>query len=56
MIHTGMHELMLGMLLGGALLAAPPVMVGIAITIYLLRQRRREHVDSLESSDSAPRT
>jgi hypothetical protein len=50
-----MHELMLGMFLGGALLAAPPVLLGIAITIYLMRQRRREQGSTLDSSDPAPR-
>lgn len=42
MVHTSMHDLMLGMFLGGVLLAAPPVLLGLAIGVYMLQQRRRE--------------
>ena len=49
---TSMHDLMLGMFLGGMLLAAPPILIGIAIGAYLLHQRRREQAQS-NVSDSA---
>ena len=42
MVHTSMHELMLGMFLGGVVLAAPPVLIGVAIGVYMFQQRRRE--------------
>jgi hypothetical protein len=42
MVHTSMHDLMLGMFLGGVLLATPPVLIGVAIGMYMLQQRRRE--------------
>ena len=42
MVHTGMHELMFGMFIGGMLLAATPVLVGLGITWYLLQQRKLE--------------
>ncbi len=42
MIHTSMHELMLGMFVGGIVLAAPPLLIGLAIGIYMLQQARRE--------------
>jgi hypothetical protein len=43
---TSMHDLMLGMFLGGMLLAAPPILIGIAIGAYLLHQRRREQAQT----------
>jgi hypothetical protein len=54
MIHetTGMHELMLGMFLGGMLLAAPPLLIGFGIGAYILQQRRRERSQS-NANDSA---
>jgi hypothetical protein len=42
MDHTSMHDLMLGMFLGGMLLAAPPILVGLAIGGYVLHRRRLE--------------
>ena len=45
MVHTSMHDLMLGMFLGGVLLAAPPVLLGVAIGVYLWQQRRREQIE-----------
>ncbi len=53
MTHTtSMHDLMLGMFLGGMLLAAPPILIGIAIAVYLWQQRRREQSQS-NATDSA---
>jgi hypothetical protein len=37
-----MHDLMLGMFVGGVVLALPPVLIGLAFGAYLLQQRRRE--------------
>jgi hypothetical protein len=36
-----MHELMLGMFWGGLLMALPPVAVGVAICVLLVRHERR---------------
>ncbi len=41
-MHTSMHDLMLGMFVGGVVLALPPVLIGVAIGVYMLQQRRRE--------------
>jgi len=54
MIHTGMHELMFGMFVGGMLLAATPVLLGIGVTLYLLQQRRLEK--NADQSGEAPRS
>ena len=54
MVHTGMHELMYGMFVGGMLLAATPVLVGIGVTLYLLKQRRLEKI--ADQSGEAPRS
>lgn len=54
MVHTGMHELMFGMFVGGMLLAATPVLVGIGVTVYLLQQRRLERRN--EEAGDAPRS
>jgi hypothetical protein len=54
MIHTGMHELMFGMFVGGMLLAATPVLLGIGVTVYLLQQRRLERRN--EDTGDAPRS
>ena len=54
MVHTGMHELMFGMFVGGMLLAATPVLLGIGVTLYLLQQRRLEK--NAEQSGEAPRS
>ena len=40
MTHTSMESLMLGMFLGGMLLAATPILLGLALGAYLLHQRR----------------
>lgn len=37
-----MHDLMTGMFWGGLLMAAPPIAVGVWITVLLLRQQRTE--------------
>jgi hypothetical protein len=37
-----MHELMLGMFLGGVVLALPPLLIGLAIGVHMLQQSRRE--------------
>jgi hypothetical protein len=43
MMHdTSMHDLMLGMFLGGMLLAAPPLLIGLALGAHILHQHRRE--------------
>jgi hypothetical protein len=34
------HSLMLGMFVGGVVMMAPPVILGIGIAMYVLRQRR----------------
>jgi hypothetical protein len=52
MVHTGMHELMFGMFLGGMLLAAPPVLLGVGVTVYVLRQRRHERSNQ-ETGDAS---
>ena len=39
-----MHDLMLGMFWGGLLMALPPIAVGIAITVALLRYQRQNAV------------
>ena len=54
MVHTGMHELMFGMFVGGMLLAATPVLLGIGVTLYLLQQRRLEK--NADQSGEAPRS
>lgn len=36
-----MHELMLGMFWGGLLMALPPVALGVAICVMLIRHDRR---------------
>ena len=52
MVHTGMNELMYGMFLGGMLMAATPVLVGVGITLYLLQQRRIERSNE-ETGDAS---
>lgn len=51
MTHTGMHELMLGMFWGGMLLAAPPVLLGIGLVVYLWRRRTNEKEEAIVTSD-----
>ena len=53
MVHTGMHELMFGMFVGGIVLAAPPVLLGVGVALYLVQQRRREQ---REEAGDAPRS
>ena len=36
-----MHELMIGMFWGGLLMALPPIAVGVAITVLLIRHQRQ---------------
>jgi hypothetical protein len=47
MVHTSMHDLMLGMFVGGVVLAAPPLLIGLAVGLYMLQQRRRENRQDL---------
>jgi len=51
MNHTGMHELMLGMFLGGMLLAAPPVLLGIGLAIYMWRRRTNEKEEAITPNE-----
>jgi hypothetical protein len=34
------HRIMMGMFIGGVVMMAPPLLLGIGIGVYLLRQRR----------------
>lgn len=45
-----MEGLRWGMLLGGAVMAAPPVAVGVALTVFLLREYRRSIADETEAA------
>jgi hypothetical protein len=38
------HRLMMGMFIGGVVMMAPPVLLGIGLGVYLLRQHRRAAV------------
>jgi hypothetical protein len=45
-----MEGLRWGMLLGGAVMAAPPVAVGVAITVFLLREYRRSVAEEVNAA------
>ena len=47
-MHTSMHDLMLGMFLGGVVLAAPPLLVGAALAVLIWRNR---HADKKTPTD-----
>lgn len=39
------HTLMMGMFVGGVVMMAPPVALGIGVAVYVLRQRRTPPVE-----------
>lgn len=43
------HSLMMGMFVGGVVMMAPPVMLGIGLAVYVLRRRRTPPVEPGES-------
>jgi hypothetical protein len=49
------HRLMMGMFLGGMVMMAPPVLLGIGIGIYVLRQQRTAAATAGAQPESADR-
>lgn len=43
------HTLMMGMFVGGVVMMAPPVILGIGVAVYVLRQHRAARVESVET-------
>jgi hypothetical protein len=49
------HRLMMGMFLGGIVMMAPPVLLGLGIGIYVLRQQRTAAGTAAARPESADR-
>jgi hypothetical protein len=48
------HRLMMGMFIGGVVMMVPPVLVGIGLGVYLLRQHQRPAVPPPVPAEPAP--